>query len=162
MTYEPGPGLGQGHGLDAAAKHPHCYEPESALTLTKGANVTSNAKNKREDRGYIQEGIRRAAPTRKRTLNIAWFDGLTENEQMIAVAKANLEAYGSLTAPREIQLTVLEKTCPRCGRKGAALTMFGVKIVRDIAKVQTWCRDCRSETSVTQSKRTPREPAAKK
>lgn len=38
-------------------------------------------------------------------------------------------------------------TCPKCGKQGHVDPDFGVRVVRGIERLQSWCHDCRATTN---------------
>lgn len=40
-----------------------------------------------------------------------------------------------------------EHTCPKCGFKGMVDPHFGLRLVRGVERLQSWCANCRSTTN---------------
>lgn len=95
------------------------------------------------------QGRERMAPSRRKSTGVPWYDQLSDEEQMRAIAEANLRAYGTLVPPREVVLSDnLEKVCPKCGISKPLLSGFGVRVQSGVLKAQSNCIKCRRESDL--------------
>lgn len=78
-----------------------------------------------------------------RRTGVAWYDKLTQEQQMKLIAEANLVAYGTLTPPKLVQLGPLFRECPSCHKVKSVLGDFGTRMYRNVARVQSQCAACR-------------------
>lgn len=78
-------------------------------------------------------------------MSVTEFNKLSKEEQLLEIAKANIERYRSLTPPPEVVLQTLNATCPKCGHEGPVAKDFGTKRGADgKVRAQSWCRSCRN------------------
>ena len=47
----------------------------------------------------------------------------------------------------------VKHTCPKCGHTGPVNPDFGIRVVRGVERLQSWCADCRAHTNYYQSAR---------
>lgn len=102
--------------------------------------------------------------------------GMTDDEIRLQIARDNLAKYGSTIPPDgtppivvivhvdgkrsrarpakrskalkgDINWEEAEKVCPRCSKKKKIVPDFGIVTIRDVKRPQSWCRDCRINTS---------------
>jgi hypothetical protein len=73
------------------------------------------------------------------------FAKLSPDEQLLEIAKANIEMYGTITPPVEASLHIKDKVCSKCKTRGHVLRDFGVMVGSDgITRPQGWCKSCRN------------------
>ncbi len=96
---------------------------------------------------------------------------MTDDQIRLRIARDNLAKYGSTIPPDGAPPLVVIirksrarrpsrepipstpdwnthlKTCPQCKRKGTVASDFGIVVKNGRERPQSWCRECRSETS---------------
>lgn len=72
------------------------------------------------------------------------FKKLSREEQLLEVAKRNLEAYGTITPPPEVVYQSQDATCSRCGHTGPVMKDFGMRRSPNGRMYVSYpCKNCR-------------------
>lgn len=89
---------------------------------------------------------------------------LTDEQVLIQLARESLARYGTAIPPAVSAAPTQNRkrldpskfdpkwrkvfhTCPKCGHSGPVATDFGVRVVRGVERLQSWCAECRNTTS---------------
>lgn len=83
---------------------------------------------------------------------------LTSTELLKMLAQALAQETGAVVTPKRVKgasinavgsvdWTKVKHTCPKCSHTGPVDPDFGVKLVRGIARSQSWCKNCRATTN---------------
>lgn len=88
-------------------------------------------------------GIASAVARHKLNTGVAWYDALSSEDQLRAVAEYNLKTYGTMSPPEIVELMSIDKRCGACGQVKNAMSGFGVRNVRGRIKAQSHCKKCR-------------------
>ncbi len=134
---EPQMGLTEDEILEHAAK---------IVGARKAQRAAEVAVIKKEARENGQ--ARRARANTRFATGVPWFDELTDEEQMRAIAEANLKEYGSIVPPPEARLQPLSKECVSCHKVKPVVRDFGVRFYKGVPQSQSHCKQCRKEADL--------------
>jgi hypothetical protein len=80
---------------------------------------------------------------------LAELRGTVSREELAKLVK-EMKAAAAKTPP---DWKKMERTCPKCGKKGTIDPDFGVRVVRGVERHQSWCKECRANTDYTKKPR---------